>query len=190
MLISVVTHVSWSVSVTYLPAGRDSSVGIVLGYGLGDRGSRVRFPAESGNFSLHHRVQPTQPPIQRVPGTVSLGVKRQGREADHSPPSSAGVKNAWSYTSTPQYVFMAWCLVKHRHNFTFTFTLLLRTCRLCIACGMSIGLYAMSNWIGAFEVHRLDIVPEGIKKSMENINTIAHWWSTRGICTLHGTSWP
>jgi len=21
-------------------------------------------------------------------------------------------KNAWSYTSTPQYVFMAWCLVK------------------------------------------------------------------------------
>jgi hypothetical protein len=24
-----------------------------------------------------------------------------GREADHSPPSSAEVKNAWSYTSTP-----------------------------------------------------------------------------------------
>jgi hypothetical protein len=35
------------------------------------------------------------------------GVKRPGREADHSPPSSAEVKNAWSYTSTPQYVFMA-----------------------------------------------------------------------------------
>jgi hypothetical protein len=31
-------------------------------------------------------------------------------------------KNAWSYTSTPQYVFMAWCLVKHREIFTFTFT--------------------------------------------------------------------
>jgi hypothetical protein len=28
-----------------------------LGYGLGDRGSRVRFPAGVGNFSLHHRVQ-------------------------------------------------------------------------------------------------------------------------------------
>jgi hypothetical protein len=26
----------------------------------------------------------------------------------------------WSYTSTPQYVFMAWFLVKHRDNFTFT----------------------------------------------------------------------
>jgi hypothetical protein len=47
------------------------------------------------------------------------GVKRPGREADHSPPSSAEVKNAWSYTSIPQYVFMAWCSVKHRDNFTF-----------------------------------------------------------------------
>jgi hypothetical protein len=63
---------------------------------------------------------PTQPPIKWVPGTLSLGVKRPGHEADHSPPSSAEVKNAWSYTSTPQYVFMAWCLVKHRDNFTFT----------------------------------------------------------------------
>jgi hypothetical protein len=36
---------------------RDSSVGIALGYGLDNRGSRVRFPAGVGNFSLHHRVQ-------------------------------------------------------------------------------------------------------------------------------------
>jgi hypothetical protein len=36
---------------------RDSSVGIVLGYGLDDGGSRVRFPAGAGDFSLHHRVQ-------------------------------------------------------------------------------------------------------------------------------------
>jgi len=34
---------------------------------------------------------PTQPPIQWVPGVLSLGVKRPGREADHSPPSSAEV---------------------------------------------------------------------------------------------------
>jgi hypothetical protein len=64
---------------------------------------------------------PTKPPIQWVPGALSLGVKRPGREADYSPPSTAEVKNAWSYTSTPQYVFMAWCLVKQRDNFTFTF---------------------------------------------------------------------
>jgi hypothetical protein len=35
----------------------DSSVGIALGYGLDDRGPWIRFPAEAGNFSLHHRVQ-------------------------------------------------------------------------------------------------------------------------------------
>jgi hypothetical protein len=68
-------------------------------------------------------LDPTQPRIQWVPGILSLGVKWPGREADYSPPSSAEVKNAWSYTSTPQYVFMAWCLVKHRDNFTFTFYL-------------------------------------------------------------------
>jgi hypothetical protein len=36
---------------------RDSSVGTALGYGLDDRGFRVRFLAGAGNFSLHHRVQ-------------------------------------------------------------------------------------------------------------------------------------
>jgi hypothetical protein len=36
---------------------RASSVGIALGYGLNDRGSRVRFQEGVGNFSLHHRVQ-------------------------------------------------------------------------------------------------------------------------------------
>jgi hypothetical protein len=50
-------------------------------------------------------------------------VKWPGQEADHSPPSSAKVKNAWSYTSTPPYVLMAWYFVKHRENFPFsTFT--------------------------------------------------------------------
>jgi hypothetical protein len=36
---------------------------------------------------------PTQPPIQWVPGALSVGVKLPGREADHSPPSSAEVKD-------------------------------------------------------------------------------------------------
>jgi hypothetical protein len=36
---------------------RDSSVGIALGYGVDDRGSKVRFPVRAGNFSLHHLVQ-------------------------------------------------------------------------------------------------------------------------------------
>jgi hypothetical protein len=29
------------------------------------------------------------------------GVKRPGRDVDHSPPFGAEVKNEWSYTSTP-----------------------------------------------------------------------------------------
>jgi hypothetical protein len=64
--------------------------------GLRTGWSRFRVPAGAGNFSLHHRVQsgsgPTQPSIQWVQGTVSLEVKRPGCEADHSPQSSAEVK--------------------------------------------------------------------------------------------------
>jgi hypothetical protein len=74
----------------------DSSVGIVLGYGLDDRGSRIRFPAGAGNFSLHHHVQTDSgaQPASYPMGTRGSfpGVKRPGREADHSPPSSAEVK--------------------------------------------------------------------------------------------------
>jgi hypothetical protein len=35
------------------------------------------------------------------------GVKRQGREADHSPPTGAEVKKMWISTSTSPYVLMA-----------------------------------------------------------------------------------
>jgi hypothetical protein len=65
----------------------------------------VRFPAGSGNFSLHHRVQTGSGahPASYPMGTRSSftgGIKRPGREAEHSPPPSAEVKNAWSYTSS------------------------------------------------------------------------------------------
>jgi hypothetical protein len=43
---------------------------------------------------------------------LSLGEKQLMLEADYSPPSVAKVKNAGSYTSTPSYSFMVWCLVK------------------------------------------------------------------------------
>jgi hypothetical protein len=36
-------------------------------------------------------------------GALSLGVRQPEHEADHSPPSTAEVKNAWSYTSTSLY---------------------------------------------------------------------------------------
>lgn len=40
-------------------------------------------------------------------------------EADREPLSSPEVKNAWNYTSTHPYVFMAWHLIGYRDNFTF-----------------------------------------------------------------------
>jgi hypothetical protein len=53
---------------------RDISVGITLGYGLDDRGSRVRFPEGLGIslFTTASRTAlgPTQPPIQWVPGVL------------------------------------------------------------------------------------------------------------------------
>jgi hypothetical protein len=72
-------------------------------YGLNDRGFESR--QGLGIFLFTNALRPalgiTQPPIQRVPGDLSLEVKRLGREADHSPPFSAEIKNAWRYTSTP-----------------------------------------------------------------------------------------
>jgi hypothetical protein len=62
---------------------------------LDDRGSRVRFRAGPGNLftpATRTTLGPTHPPIQCVPGGISLVVKRPGREADNSPPSSAEVK--------------------------------------------------------------------------------------------------
>jgi len=53
-------------------------------------------------------------------GVSYRGKKRPGREVDHSAPSSAMVEDSRSCTSTPQYIFAALCLVKHRNNFTVT----------------------------------------------------------------------
>jgi hypothetical protein len=61
--------------------------------------------------------------IKEAHSFSSYWVKRPGREADHYLPTSAEVKNGWSYTSTPQYAFMTWYLVKHRDNFTIAFIL-------------------------------------------------------------------
>jgi hypothetical protein len=52
-------------------------------------------------------LEPTQPPIQWVPGALSLGVKRPGREDDYSSPSSAEVKECVELPPLPQYAFMA-----------------------------------------------------------------------------------
>jgi hypothetical protein len=59
----------------------------------------IFFFSTAFRLSLKHN----QPPVQCVWGALfpSSKVKWLGHEADLSPPSSAKVKNVWSYTSTP-----------------------------------------------------------------------------------------
>jgi hypothetical protein len=63
----------------------------------------VRAPAVAGNYSLYHLVQtgsgahPASYPMGKR-SSFSLEVNWAGREADHSPPSSTEIKNAWNST--------------------------------------------------------------------------------------------
>jgi hypothetical protein len=81
------------------------------------QGNPVHIPAPSFfmiqlsiTFLLLHVIQTgsgVQPTSYKMgTGGSFPGVKRQGREADHSPPTSAEVKKMWIYISTPPYVFI------------------------------------------------------------------------------------
>jgi hypothetical protein len=60
-------------------------------------------------------------------GGFSLGVKRLRREADHSPPSGAEVKECVDlYLHSPMSSWRG-AQLKHRNNFTFTLPLPIRT---------------------------------------------------------------
>jgi hypothetical protein len=103
-------------------------IGAVLAtdYELDDESSGVQFLARAGNFSLLHCIQPCSGAYPPIPNgyweLFPWGRMWPKHEADHSTSPSVKVKNAWHYTSTPLYIFVAWCLVKHRDTFTFTFT--------------------------------------------------------------------
>jgi hypothetical protein len=63
-------------------------------------------PAGAGDFSLHHDVRTgsvAHPPSYPI-GTLSLGLNRPGREADHSTSSSAEVNKSWIYSSNPPII--------------------------------------------------------------------------------------
>jgi hypothetical protein len=78
-------------------------VGIAQCYSAGLRAARsgVRVPAGVGNFSLYHRVQSGSGahPDSYPMGTGGSFPEGKAAEANHSPPSSAEVKNVWSYIS-------------------------------------------------------------------------------------------
>jgi hypothetical protein len=83
----------------------------------------VLFPTGTGKFLLATESRlvlgPTQPLNKWIPETLSPEVKLLVVKL--TSPCCADVKNTWSYNSTTPYVFMTWCLVGHRENFTFTF---------------------------------------------------------------------
>jgi hypothetical protein len=51
-------------------------------------------------------------------GALSPLVKGLGCEGDYPPSSSAKIR---IHGAIPPFVFMAWCLIKHKDNFTFIF---------------------------------------------------------------------
>jgi hypothetical protein len=67
---------------------------MLLGLRLDDREleSRQEFGIFLFTTASRTALGPTHPPIQWVPEALFLGVKRPGRETDHSPPSSAEIK--------------------------------------------------------------------------------------------------
>jgi hypothetical protein len=81
---------------------RDSSVGIATGYWMDGRGS---IPGRGNIFFFSIVSGParglSQPPIQWVSGALSPEVRRPGREADHSSPPSAEVKNGGAVPPFP-----------------------------------------------------------------------------------------
>jgi hypothetical protein len=89
-----------------LVPSRNSSVGIAIRL-RARLPIRFRFGIGVRNFSLsitsRRALGPTHPRIQLVPQLVSPGVERQRRDADHSPPSSAEVKNGGLILSYPHY---------------------------------------------------------------------------------------
>jgi hypothetical protein len=79
---------------------RNSKVGIATGYGLDGESS---IPGRGNRFfsSTRRPKRLWSPPIQYVPRAVSPEVKRHGREADYSVPSSAEVKNGGAIPPPP-----------------------------------------------------------------------------------------
>jgi hypothetical protein len=84
-------------------------------------------PVEERKYSLLYSVQagsgahPVSYPID-TGGADSPRVE-QGHEADYSSPSNAEIKNGGAIPPFPTHTFMALCLIKHRDNFTLTFTI-------------------------------------------------------------------
>jgi len=96
--LEIITNSSW------YDGGCTGQSGQWLGYELDDRGS---IPGKGKDFFVFATASRHWGPPNLLSkenrgggGGPSSWVERPGRQADHSPPSSAEVKKVWSYTST------------------------------------------------------------------------------------------
>jgi hypothetical protein len=100
-------------------------------------------------------------------GTALSGVNLLGREDEHSPPLSTAIQDAWRCTSSPQYLFISWCLFKHKDSPTL---FLVRDGR------HSNGVY-VGRWRIFFPSLRLLIITQNLPHSSSII--ITKWWCCR-----------
>jgi hypothetical protein len=108
---------------------------------------------------IHYPDMSTQPPIQWVPGALSLG-EGSGRGVKltthlHLVPRW---KNEWSYTSTPQYAFRGWCSVKAQGQLYLYLT--------CLAIE-TVAHRKYITWLGHQLIMRF--------QSVESRNTLPAW---------------
>lgn len=80
---------------------------------MGEIGTWVIFPAAS-----RPALGPTQKSNWLLPGTFFFRAKRLWGGTDHSSPSSVQVQNVRNYNSTPPYMSIERCLIKHRNIFS------------------------------------------------------------------------
>jgi hypothetical protein len=86
--------ISGKLYLAYDRKNHGSAVGIAKGYSLDNRGVRVQVYTVKNFLSTLSRpaLGPAQPLIQWVLGTISLGIKQEGSETDHSTLTTAQVK--------------------------------------------------------------------------------------------------
>jgi hypothetical protein len=89
---------------------RDGSVGIVIRLRTGRPKNRGSILAEKRDFlfsTVYRQALGAHPVSYPVSSAGSFpGLMRLKRKAGRSAPFTTEVKNAWSYTSTPPYVFI------------------------------------------------------------------------------------
>jgi hypothetical protein len=86
----------------------------------------IQFSIGARDISLPHRIHISYG-VHSVSHPMGIGgsfpkLKWLGHEAYGWPQSTAEVKNLWIHTLTSSYIFMVWCLMKYRHNFTLPFS--------------------------------------------------------------------